>query len=61
MTTEAAVHNNADRRGDKCALLCAAVGADVSLELPTIVVCGQQSAGKSSVVEVRVSVLSRGL
>jgi hypothetical protein len=29
-----------------------ATGADVALELPTIVVCGQQSAGKSSVVEV---------
>jgi hypothetical protein len=36
-----------------CAVLCVS-GADVSLELPTIVVCGQQSAGKSSVVEVRV-------
>lgn len=34
--------------------ICA--GADVSLELPTIVVCGQQSAGKSSVVEVRAGV-----
>jgi GTP1/Obg family GTP-binding protein len=32
-----------------------ATGADVALELPTIVVCGQQSAGKSSVVEVRCS------
>lgn len=32
-----------------------ATGADVALELPTIVVCGQQSAGKSSVVEVRPS------
>ena len=29
-----------------------AVGADVLLDLPTVVVCGQQSAGKSSVVEV---------
>lgn len=29
-----------------------AAGADVALDLPTIVVCGQQSAGKSSVVEV---------
>jgi hypothetical protein len=28
-------------------------GVDVALELPTVIVCGQQSAGKSSVVEVR--------
>jgi hypothetical protein len=31
-------------------------GADVALELPTIVVCGQQSARKSSVVEVRAQI-----
>lgn len=28
-------------------------GADLVLDLPMVVVCGQQSAGKSSVVEVR--------
>jgi hypothetical protein len=33
-----------------------AVGADVLLDLPTVVVCGQQSAGKSSVVEVSRSI-----
>jgi hypothetical protein len=36
-----------------CVRVALCAGADVSLELPTIVVCGQQSAGKSSVVEVR--------